>query len=104
MPYKDPERRRAYHREYRRAERATVAQTPSQSPIPLPFRLQTAADALALLAEQVAAVRADQTATTLERARCIGYLVGISLKAIEAGDTAARLEAVEAVLKLRKTG
>ena len=104
MPYKDPERRRAYNRAYRRTERATVAQTPGQSPIPLPFRLQTAADALALLAEQVAAVRADQTATTLERARCIGYLVGISLKAIEAGDTAARLEAVESVLKLRKTG
>jgi hypothetical protein len=104
MPYRDLEKRRAYHREYRRAERATVAQTPGQAPIPINFRLQTAADALMLLAEQVAAVQADDAATTLERARCIGYLIGISLKAIEAGDTAARLEAVEAVLKLRKAG
>jgi hypothetical protein len=104
MPYKDPAKRAAYHREYQRAQRATVSQTPGQAVIPVPFRLQTAADALALLGQQVAAVQADATATAVERARCIGYLVGISLKAIEAGDTAARLEAVEAVLKLRKAG
>ena len=104
MPYKDPARRAAYHREYKRATRATVAQTPGQAPIPVSFRLQTASDALALLAEQVASVQTDLTLTTVERARCIGYLVGISLKAIEAGDTVARLEAVEAVLKLRKAG
>jgi hypothetical protein len=104
MPYKDPAKRAAYHREYKRATRAAVAQTPGQAVIPVSFRLQTAADALALLAEQVAAVQADETVTTVERARCIGYLVGISLKAIEAGDTAARLEAVEAVLRLRRAG
>jgi hypothetical protein len=104
MPYKDPDKRRAYHREYRRAERTMVAQTPGQAPIPVSFRLQTAADALALLAEQVAIVQADAALTTVERARCIGYLIGISLKAIEAGDTVARLEAVEAVLKLRRAG
>ena len=104
MPYKDADKRRAYHREYRRAERAAVTQTPGQAPIPITFRLQTAADALALLAEQVAAVQADSAVTTVERARCIGYLIGISLKTIEAGDTAERLEAVEAVPKLRKAG
>ena len=104
MPYKDPAKRAAYHREYKRTTRATVVQTPGQTAIPVPFRLRTAEDALALLAEQVAAVQADGTASTLDKARCIGYLVGISLKAIEAGDTAARLEAVEAVLKLRKAG
>jgi hypothetical protein len=104
MPYKDPAKRAAYHREYQRAQRATVSQTPGQTAIPVSFRLRTAEDALALLAEQVAAVQADTTASTLDKARCIGYLIGISLKAIEAGDTAARLEAVEAVLKLRKAG
>jgi hypothetical protein len=70
----------------------------------VPFRLQTAADALALLAQQVAAVQADPLVPTVDRARCIAYLIGVSLKAIEAGDSAARLEAVEAVLKLRKVG
>jgi hypothetical protein len=79
-------------------------QTPGQTLVPLPFRLRTAADVLALLAEQVRAVRDDPEAGTLERARCIGYLAGVALKAIEAGDLAARVEAVEAVLKGRRAG
>jgi hypothetical protein len=65
------------------------------------FRLQTAADVLALLAEQVEAVRNEQEAGTLEKARVIGYLAGISLKAIEAGNLAARIEMLEQVLNLR---
>ncbi len=84
--------------------RAGEAQTPSQTLVPIPFRLKTAADVVALLEEQVTAVRDDPEAGTLEKARCIGYLAGISLKAIEAGDLAARLEALEAVLKARKAG
>ncbi len=75
--------------------------TPCTTPVPLPFRLQTAADVLALLGEQVEAVRGEQEAGTLEKARTVGYLAGIALRAIEAGNLAARLEALEAVLKLR---
>jgi hypothetical protein len=56
---------------------------------------------LQLLAEQVEAVRAEKDAGTLEKARAIGYLAGISLKAIEAGNLAARIEMLEAVLKQR---
>jgi hypothetical protein len=67
----------------------------------LPFRLKTAADVIDLLEEQVAAVRAEQEAGTLEKARVVGYLAGIALKAIEAGNLAARLEMLEAVLKQR---
>ena len=84
--------------------RAGEAQTPSQTLVPIPFRLKTAADVLALLEEQVTAVRDDPEAGTLEKARCIGYLAAISLKAIEAGDLVARLEAVESVLKARRAG
>ena len=102
MPYRDPNKRRDYDREYKRAARVGDCPTPGQTFVPLPFRLKTAADALKLLEEQVAAVRADPEAGTLERARCVGYLVGVALKAIEAGDLAARLEAVEAVLKARR--
>ena len=40
-------------------------------------------------------------AGTLEKARCIGYLAGVSLKAIECGNLAGRLEALEAALKAR---
>ena len=103
MPYRDPERQRAYAREYKRTQRAAVAQTPGQTVVPGPFRLKTAADALGLLAEQVEAVRGAPEVGAIERARCIGFLVGVALKAIEAGDLAARLEALEAVLKARKT-
>ena len=102
MPYKDPGKQQAYQREYGRLRRAGEAQTPGQTQVPIPFRLKTAADVLALLEEQVSAVRAEPEATTLEKARVVGYLAGISLKAIEAGDLAARLEAVEAVLKARR--
>ena len=102
MPYKDTDRQRDYQREYGRMRRAGEAQTPSQTAIPLPFRLKTAADVLKLLEEQVAAVRGEPNAGTLEKARCIGYLAGVALKAIEAGDLAARLEAVESVLKARR--
>jgi hypothetical protein len=56
---------------------------------------------LALLEEQVAAARADPEAGTLEKARTVGFLAGVSLRVIEAGDLAARLEALEAVLKAR---
>jgi hypothetical protein len=40
----------------------------------------------------------------LEKARTIGYLAGITLKAIEAGNLAARIEMLEEVLKQRKEG
>src|SRR4051794_33011383 len=104
MPYRDPEQRRSYDREYKRTVRSGGGPTPGQTPVPIPFRLKTAADVLALLEEQVGAVRSDESLTTVERARTIGYLAGISLKAIETGDLAARLESVEAVLKQRRAG
>ena len=66
------------------------------------FRLDTARDVLDLLDDQVNAVRNEPDAGTLEKARCIGYLAGIALKTIEAGDVAARIDALEAVLKQRK--
>ena len=103
MPYADADRARDYQREYRRMRRCgDGCTTPSTTHIPAEFRLRRAADVLLLLEEQVDAVRRDLKAGALEKARCIGYLAGISLKAIEAGDLSARLEAVEAVLKRRK--
>ena len=102
MPYRDPDQRRAYDRDYKRTTRTGGGPTPGQTLVPLPFRLRTAADVLALLAEQVQAVRDEPEAGTLEKARVVGYLAGIALKAIEAGDLAARLEAVESVLKARR--
>jgi putative ABC transport system permease protein len=93
---------RNYQREYRRLRRTgDDCTTPGTTPVPLEFRLQTAADVMALLEEQVNAVRSEPEAKALEKARTVGYLAGIALKAIEAGNMAARLEALEAVLKQR---
>ena len=102
MPFSDPDKARNYQREYRRTRRAgDSCTTPGTTPLPLPFRLKTAADVLQLLEEQVEAVRGEQEAGTLEKARTIGYLAGVALKAIEAGNLAARIEMLKAVLKQR---
>jgi hypothetical protein len=67
-----------------------------------PTVLQQPADVLALLEEQVNAVRADPLSDPTERARTIGLLAGLALRAMDSRDLTARLEAVERVLKLRK--
>jgi hypothetical protein len=53
-------------------------------------------------AEQVNQVRADPTTDPTERARTLGMLSGLALRAMDSRDLDARLEAVERVLKLRK--
>ena len=104
MPYKDPETRQAYQREYKRMQRAGSGQTPGQTLVPLAFRLKTARDVLALLEEQINNVREEPDAKILEKARAVGYLAGIALKAVEVADLSGRVEAMERVLKRRKAG
>lgn len=104
MPYRNHDNARQYQREYRRLRRGgDTCTTPCTAPLPLPFRLKTAADVLNLLGEQIQAVQAEPEASTLDKARCVGYLASVALKAIDAGNVVARLEALEAVLKLRGT-
>ena len=67
-----------------------------------PVPLDSPADVLALLTEQVNVVRADALADPTERARTIGFLASLALRAMEAREITARLEAVERVLKLRE--
>ena len=69
---------------------------------PEPLPLDDPADVLAVIGEQVNAVRADPLADPAEKARTLGFLSSIALRAFEARDLAARLEAVERVLKLRR--
>lgn len=102
MPFSNPERARSYQREYRRARRTgDSCTTPCTTPIPITFRLQTAQDVIDLLEEQVEALRTDADAGALEKARAVGFLAGVALRAIEAGNVAARLEAIEATLRHR---
>lgn len=77
--------------------------TAPRGPAPaVPRRLQTSQDVIDLLEEQVEAVRADAAASTLEKARTIGYLAAIARKAIETCNLAARVEMLEAVLNQRQ--
>lgn len=102
MPYKDPEKQRAYNREWMRMRRAGESGTPGGTPLPSEFRISAAKDILNLLAEQIEAVKQDTQAGTLEKARCIGYLAGIALKAVEAAGLEARIEALERILNERR--
>jgi hypothetical protein len=79
-------------------ERSLALRPPAAAPVPL----EQPEDVLAVLAEQVNAVRAGAASEPNERARTLGFLAGLALRAMEGRDLAARLEAVERVLKLRK--
>lgn len=101
MAYKDPEKRKAYHREYSRRRR-NGGSTPRQTLIPLEMRIQTAQDVLDLMNTQVNAVLNDKSITTLECARCITYMAGTMLKAVELVEIGPRLEALEDIMQSRK--
>ncbi len=66
------------------------------------LRVRKAADVLAVLEQQIAAVLDDGDMATAERARVVATLAGVALRAIEASDLAARVEAVEQVLSARE--
>ena len=104
-PYRDPEDQKAAKAEWGRRKRLAEPDRgtrPLLPPLPTEFRLKSARDVLALIRSQVEAVIADPEISTLERARVCGFLAGVSLRAIQAGDLEARLEALETVLKLRQ--
>lgn len=65
------------------------------------LRFETAADLFAVLEGQLAAVLADGTLGSAERARVVGYLVTVGLRALEVRDMAGRIEALELHLKGR---
>jgi len=68
--------------------------------LPAPRQLESAQDVLALLQEQVEAIRVEATADAVAKARAIGYLVGVAFKALELGTLTARLEQLEAAKAL----
>jgi hypothetical protein len=102
MPYADADVNREYQREHKRLTRAGDCRTPCRTALPGEFRLRTARDVLELLERQVDAVQNDSELGTVERARTVGFLAGVSLRAIEAGDLSARLEALELTLRKRE--
>src|SRR5687768_2382900 len=103
MPYVDREKQRAANREHMRRRRASGTRSGTRAPlIDGELRIRKAADVLAVLEDQIDAVLDDGDMATAERARVVATLAGVALRAIEASDLAARVEAVEQVLSLRE--
>ena len=109
MPYKSAADRAAAQRR-RRAERRRLTggppgEDPPDAPVadavepavkPLP--VTSAADVLVILAEALNAARSDPRATPQVRARTIGYLAAIALKALEVGDLAKQIAELKAAM------
>jgi hypothetical protein len=101
MPHKDPEqrrecdRRRAAARRAKRREAVAGAVLLPASPPSAPMPLRSASDVVSIIAEQVAAVRADPAAGIQTRARTVGFLLSVGLKALEIADLAARIAIIE---------
>ena len=64
--------------------------------------VRTPADVVELLAAEVEAVRRDARIDPVEKARTIGLLAAVALRAMDAAASEGRLEAIERVLKLRR--
>jgi hypothetical protein len=79
-------------------QRSLVIRAAAAEPVPL----DSPADVLGLLTEQVNKVRGDPFIDPVERARTVGLLAALALRAMDSRDLQARLEAVERVLKLRR--
>jgi hypothetical protein len=79
-------------------QRSVAIRAAAVEPVPL----DSPADVLELLNEQVNVLRADPLIDPVERARTLGLLGALALRAMDSRDLQARLEAVERVLKLRR--
>jgi hypothetical protein len=99
MPYKDINKRRLYDRQYK--QRVRLGLPTSKNLLPTPFKLKTAQDILALLLEQIETVKNEPEAGTLEKARVVGYLAGITLKAVEVAGLESRIDKLEEIFNRR---
>ena len=97
MPYKDPEKRREYNTNYQRTRRAGSSGNTSVE-CPTSVRVKTAQDVLALLEATINEARQAE-ADTLVKARCIGYLAGVTLKAVETANLEAQVVEIKEILK-----
>lgn len=107
MPYRDLERRRGYMRDYQRLRRAGKTRKTLANPVTPLFRTKSVEDVTLLLDESLCEVRAIQDkspGTILAKARAIGSLALVLLKALEVGQLEARVSALEAALENPRGG
>jgi hypothetical protein len=102
VPYRDDERRKACVRESVARTRAAARGKPGGKPSTLPslaaLRFKTARDVLRLLNSQVEALLEDEALDSVTRARALGYMAALLLRAVETGELEDRLTALEATL------
>lgn len=103
MPFKDPAKKREWEQNYRRLQRAGMTKNTTHLPRTLikypELRIETARDYLGVLNLMINEVRNAPDATIVERARVIGYLIGVGLKALEIGSFEDRLTQIETALE-----
>ena len=97
MPFKDPDRRREYHRNYQRVRRAGTGESYHETV--KPEDIESAQGMLRVLSKYIALVDAAK-ADVFVKARAIGFLVSIGLKAVDTAEIARRLQVVEERLKI----
>ena len=93
MPYKDPEKRKEYQREWQRMRKAGETGKPSiqtYNPADI-LTAQRVRDILAKVLNETLAWEGD----TLQRARCVAYVAAIAIKACETADLEVRIAALE---------
>ncbi|MGZ4852091.1 MAG: hypothetical protein ACXV3D_02740 [Halobacteriota archaeon] len=107
MPIKDDSRRREYQRNYARLRRAglTGSQSKKRSQSVKPalieddtLRLETVKDYMDVINRVIMDVRDDADSSRIQKARTVGYLVNIALKALELGSIEERVEQLEATI------
>ena len=92
MSYKDKNKQAEYQREWQRMKKAGTNKTPGRTLNPSDIKTaQGLLDTLADTIGEVAAAEADP----LMRARCLGYLIAIGLKAVETADLESRITKLE---------
>ena len=98
MPYKDPEKQKAYQREYQRLKRAGEPTAAVIKPVGKtlnPNDIRTAKGLFYTLGDLIDEVLSTDQGDVFMRARTAGYLISIGLKAVEVAGLEQRITDLE---------
>jgi hypothetical protein len=101
MPYKDPEKRRIYQREYKKMRRGSQTQSKTLCQTLQEYKLADMKDIHELLTKtinEVSNLKCQNNSEVLAKARVIGFLVGYMIQVINAGGVRED-EKIELVIK-----
>ena len=95
MSYKDPEKQKAYQRQWQRSRRAGETVGFKVLRVSSPEEIRTAQGLLGVLAGLIKEVLTTKEGDIFMKARTAGYLISIGLRAVEVADLEARLTNLE---------